>query len=376
MLIRWLFAVMAILAPAAAAFADDYPIGTPETVLDANNRIGAFRAWDRLFPVRVIGKATRVSPLPAGEPLVLSQAIRDFLRRSKATGLLVLQDGKIRYENYWLGASRRSRFTSMSLAKSLTAVLLGFAVRDGFIRSIDDPVTDYLPELKSSGYDGVPIAAILQMSSGVGFDEAPGSYADAMAFWQATAIRHDQGVLSWAQRLKPAHEAGTAFKYSGVDSSVIGLLVSRVTRKALADYAAEKLWQPAGMADGASWALDGEGHELPYCCFNATLEDYGRLGRFLLEDPGIAAWMRQSSAPHRPQLAPGKLYPGYPLGYGYQWWLGRDGYMGHGAYGQFIDIRPAGRTVIVLFSAWDQPWDYALEAEAHAAFDDLAAALK
>lgn len=375
-MVRWLFALFLVALAPARASAEDRAVVTPDTIFIGDNRVRAFREWDRLFPVRTIAKASVPSPLPAGKPVRLPEPVSGFLERSKAAGLLVIADGEVRYEGYWLGASPESRFTSMSLAKSLTAVLAGFAIEDGFIGSADDPLTDYLPELKSSGYDGVPVAAVLQMSSGAGFDERPGSYADALAFWEATAIRHDDGVLDWARRLKGAHRPGTTFKYSGVDSSVLGLLVSRVTGKTLSDYASEKLWRPAGMSSDASWALDGDGHELPYCCLNATLRDYGRLGRFLLDDAGIAPWMRQSSTPHRPGLAPGRLYPGYPLGYGYQWWLTEDGYMGHGAYGQFLYIKPRQRLVIVLLSAWERPWDYALEAEAYAAFDALEAAVK
>lgn len=371
--LRLLLFVLALSA--APARGNEYPIGTAETLDEGDNRIGAFRAWDRLFPARAVA-AGKARDLPEGRRIILSGATEEFLARSGATGLIVLKDGEIRYENYWLGADRQSRFTSMSLAKSLISVLVGLALAEGAIASADDPVTLYLPELKGSGYDGVSIADALQMSSGAAFDEAPGSFADAWAFWQATAIRHDASALDWARKLSQAHEPGTAFKYSGVDTSVLGHVVARATGKSLADYASEKIWRAAGMEDDASWGLDGAGVELAYCCFNARLRDYARLGQFLMTEPSLTGWMGESTRPHRGQLAPGKLFAGYPLGYGYQWWLTEDGYMGHGAHGQFLLVMPEQRTVIVLVSAWQEYWDYGLEAEAYRAFAAIAKAMK
>lgn len=370
------FLVFCLVLWPAVALADGYPIGTPDTIFEGNNRIGAFRAWDKLFPVHNVARGKTVSDLPEGAPITLPKRVAGFLTRSEATGLIVLKDGAIRYEGHWLGADRRSRFTSMSLAKSFTSVLFGMALKDGLIKSVDDPLTDYLPDLKGSGYDGVPLSALLQMSSGVAFDEAPGSYGDALAFWTDTAVHHDTAMSAWAKRLPQAKPPFSTFKYNGVDSAVLGLVVMQATGKTLAEYFSEKIWQPAGMEDDASWGLDGAGKELPYCCVNARLRDYARLGRFLMEDESLKPWMVESSKPHRSSLAPGQLYPGYPLGYGYQWWLAEDGYMGHGANGQFLYLDPKRKLVIVLTSAWASPWDYGLEYEAYDAFVGLAQAVK
>jgi CubicO group peptidase (beta-lactamase class C family) len=363
-------------ACAAPALADGYPIGTPETMLDGGHRIGALRNWDALFPTRAVARGAIVSALEDGPALELSPLQLAVLARADATGLIVVKDGAVRAERYWLGADAASRFTSMSVAKSITSVLAGETLADGLIKGVDVPVTDYLPELKGGGYDGVPVSAILQMSSGIAFDEAPGSWADAARFWTETAVRHDTGVLAWAKAARRAHAPSTVFKYSGLDTAVLGLLVERISGKPMADYLSGKIWSPMGAQADASWGLDGDGRELAYCCLNATLRDYARLGRFLMTDVRIAPWMAQSSRAHRKALAPGALSPGYPLGYGYQWWLAADAFMAHGSNGQFLYLDPDERLVIVLVSAWPDYWDYVREAEVYRLFAEIAAALR
>jgi CubicO group peptidase (beta-lactamase class C family) len=237
-------------------------------------------------------------------------------------------------------------------------------------------VTDYLPGLKGTGYDGAPIAALLEMSSGAAFTET-----DAVNFWLDTAIRHDTPASHWALRARSIAPPFARFNYSGLDSAVLGELIEAVTRKPLAVYLSERLWRPLGMEDDATWGLDGGGAELPYCCLNARLRDLARLGQFLLDGGGNILppdFIAASTKSHHDGLVPGHMAPGYPLGYGYQWWLmPKDGaFTGHGAYGQFLYVNPGEHLVIVLTSAWPGYWDYGLEAQAYGLFDAFAKALK
>jgi CubicO group peptidase (beta-lactamase class C family) len=322
--------------------------------------------------------------LHAADPIFLSDRDRAFLERSRARGLIVLKNGAIRYENYWRGAGPATRFASMSLAKSITSVLVGAAIRDGTIASIDDVAGRYVPELRGTGYGAVPISALLSMSSGIEFDTVPGSFSDAVAFWEATAIRHDERQLDWAMRLSRSVPPGQRFKYSGVDTAVLGLIVSRATGKTLSEYLSAKVWRQMGAEDGASWGLDVEGiagQELAYCCIEARLRDLARFGHFLLDNGRgqiAAGWMRLSTRAVRLELAPGTLFPGYLKGYGFQWWLASEPgvYLGHGAHGQFLYIDPASRLVIVLTSDWPLAWDYEMEDDADMMFRRIGDAVK
>lgn len=379
-----------------AAGAADYPVGTRSSMWRDPYMIGSFRHWTDIFPARIVPRSGPVSPLPhaagAAAPAEASLdgtifPIEDYFARARTTGVVVLKDGQIVYERYMQGADERSQFTSMSVSKSIVSTLLGFAIADGLVSGVDRPVTDYLPELKGSGYDGVPIKAILQMSSGVDFREEYGSQSDFLDMWEEVVHYQKVPLAEYVKRARRGEAPYTRFNYASIDTAVIGLLVSRVTGKTLSDYLAAKLWGPLGMEADASWGIDdrrAEASEVSFCCFNATLRDYARFGLFMARK-GMwqgkqllpAAWIDEATHPDRPQVAPGRLYPDYGLGYQYQWWVfpGPDGaFTAQGVHGQFLYVNPATHIVIAMMAAWPDFWDDTLEMQTYAVFDAFAAA--
>jgi len=362
---------------------------------DREFRIGAFRHMDNVFPNRVIRRAASVWELPRAERTLdvsyewkgKRYPLGEILTCTNTTGLLVIKDGKIVFEKYYLGADAKSHFTSMSVAKSFTSTLVGLAIADGKIADVNRPVTEYLPELRTSGYDSVPIKAILQMSSGVKFSEDYGGQDDLSLMWQKTMEENSQSLDDYARSLTRAEKPGTRFYYRSVDTQVLGWLVNRVTGEHPADYLSRKLWQPLGMESDASWLTDASGMEAAFCCIQATLRDYGRFGLMFLNHGKAngkqivpASWVRDAITPDSPQVQPGRLLPNYPLGYQYQWWTfpgrGDHAYAAQGVFFQFIYVRPRDKMVIVKTSANDEFWDDEKEMQSYAAFDAIAAALK
>jgi CubicO group peptidase (beta-lactamase class C family) len=391
------FAWLVLLLASGGLRADDYPVGTRSSMWGDPYMIGSYRHWDEIYPVRVVPRAGPVSELPrAAEPVRIESfesdgktiALEDYLARARTTGLLVLKDGEIVYERYLLGADERSRFTSMSVAKSIVSTLVGFALADGLIDSVDRPIADYLPELAGTGYDGVPIKAVLQMSSGVDFTEeygSGGSETDFMRLWNDVVayqkVRLDDAVAG----ARPGVAPYAVFNYKGIDTAALGWLVARVTGKTLSAYLAEKLWGPLGMEAEATWGVEDrrpDATEVAFCCFNATLRDYARFGLFMAQRGGWqgrqllpASWIEEATRPDRPQVAPGRLYEGYPLGYQYQWWTfpGPDGaYTAQGVNGQFLYVNPAKGLVIAMTSVWREFWSDPLELETYALFGAFA----
>jgi CubicO group peptidase (beta-lactamase class C family) len=315
--------------------------------------------------------------------------LEDFVARARTTGLLVLRDGKVVLERYWHGADATSRFASWSMAKSFVSTLVGFAIGDGLIKSVEDPITNYLPELKGSGYDGVPIKAILQMSSGVAFNENyENSSSDALIMWNAVLQYNNRSFSDFATKSKSEGKPYEKFNYKGLDTVVLGMLVERVTGKNLSTDLAEKIWGPLGMDDDASWLTEDrsdEALEAPFCCLNARLRDYARFGQFMLQGGAWngkqllpANWVAEATRPDRKQVEFGALYPGDPLGYQYQWWIlpGADrAFTAEGINGQFIYVNPAKRLVVVMTSVWPHFWDNRLAKESFALFSAIGAAL-
>jgi CubicO group peptidase (beta-lactamase class C family) len=205
-------------------------------------------------------------------------ALEDYFTRARTTGLIVLNDGKIVYERYLLGADAQSLLTSWSMSKSFTSTLVGFAIGDGLITSVDDPIDKYVPGLTGSGFEGVPIKAVLQMSSGVDFvEDYDRAESDSNILWASTIAYNTRPVTDFLAKAKHGKPPFEAFNYSGLDTLALGWLVSSVTGKPLADYLSEKVWVPLGMETDASWNLDGketDAHEIAFCCLNATLRDY------------------------------------------------------------------------------------------------------
>ncbi len=381
-------------APASAQQVGSHIGFLRSVATDRDFRIGAFRHMENVFPNRAINRGGPVTPIPRAErALDLSYEFKgrtrklgDIMDRTNTTGLLVIKNGKIVFEKYYLGADENSMFTSMSVAKSFTSTLVGLAIADGKIASVDRPVTDYIPDLRGSGYDGVSIKNILQMSSGVRFSEEYDGRDDLSEMWSRTIERNVLSLDDYARSLPREEQPGTRFYYRSIDTQVLGWLVNRVTGEHPADYLSRKIWQPLGMEHNASWLTDGAGTEAAFCCIQATLRDFGRFGMLFLNH-GMAngnqivpaKWVDQATTPSSPQVQPGKLMPGNSLGYQFQWWTfpgaADHAYSAEGVFFQFIYVNPRENMVIVKTSANDGFWDQEKEPEIYAAYDAIASAL-
>lgn len=363
-------------APAPRSFTPEQRAAAAQVLFwDQATRDANFRRMDQLFPVNVIRAGGEVRPLPPGAPIAIPDADVDaFMARQNIAGLILVEDGKVRLERYARGFAPDQRWTSFSVAKSLTSILVGAAVRDGHIESLDDPVTRYVPELAGSAYDGVSVRHVLTMSSGVRWNE---DYRDpqsdvAKMFTTVPPPGVDQTV-AYLKTLPRAHAPGSRWNYNTAETNLIGVIVSRAVGKPLADFASEQLWRPYGMEADAYWQVNELGQEVSGCCISATLRDYARIGQFML-DGGVAdgrpvlpgGWIADATRAHH-QVSP------RGDGYGYQWWTLPGGFRASGIFGQSIRVDPARRRVMVTLSAWPRATDPALSADREAFFQRAAA---
>lgn len=322
-----------------------------------------FPAMETLFPTHVVEAGGTPRPLPPGEPLTPAlggEAAVDALMASmNVAGLLVVQDGRILLERYARGHGPERRWTSFSVAKSLTSTLVGAAIRDGYIKSIDDPVTRYIPELAGSGYDDVTVRQILTMTSGVKWNEDyRDPQSDVARMFHAAPPPGMDVTVAYLRKLPSEAAPGTKWVYKTGETNLIGVLVKKATGKTLASYLSEQIWRPYGMEVDAYWQIDEGGQEIGGCCISMTLRDYGRVGQFML-DGAVAAgeqvvpdgWIAAATTN---QVETGEEGRGF--GYGYQWWTGPAGtYAAIGIFGQMIHIDPARKLVIVTSSAASEP---------------------
>jgi CubicO group peptidase (beta-lactamase class C family) len=320
-------------------------------------------ALDSFFLTRTVKAGPRAHALDRGRPLAAfetgGQRANDFdrfMNAQRVRGVLVLQDGKVRLERYAPPHSATTRWNSFSIAKSITSTLLGAAIKDGYIHSLDDPVTRYIKALHGSAYDDVTVRQLLTMTSGVKWNE---DYTDvnsdvARMYAQAPDPGFDMTV-SYVRKLPREAPPGTKWVYKTSETNLVGVLVAEATGKRLADYLSEKIWRAYGMARDAEWMIDDVGHEQGGCCLAMTLGDYGRFGQFILDgaraDGRLIVPENWLSDATRAQASTGA-----GTGYGYQWWTRDDGtFEGRGIYGQTLHIDRARRLVIVLNSATEQP---------------------
>ena len=286
--------------------------------------------------------------------------VNEYLDRTDVSALLILKDGKIRYENYWLTGGREVKWISMSVGKSFVSALVGIALDQGHIKSIQDPVTIYVPQLKDSAYDGVSIKDILQMSSGASWNE---DYGDPNSdINRSVRIFALGGSLDeFAASLTNENEPGTFNRYNSTDTQVLGMLLREATGTSVTEFMQEMLWDPIGAEDNAYWLLDSENMEVAYGGLNATARDYAKLGelyrlRGRMNNKQIIPekWVDESVRPDAPHLMPGEnSMSDYPLGYGYQWWIPDESgdYMAIGVYNQFIYVSPKNNSVVVQLAA-------------------------
>jgi hypothetical protein len=388
--VRWLVIVSAGIALstglgnlAAAGSAHQKPaphaeeIGTVQQIYDGtlypDIQVRTFRNIDRLFPTRIVKRGTRVYPLPKSEaPLkgveITSSGekydIYDYLSLNRVSGLLVLKNGKIAFERYELGNRETTRWMSMSVVKSITSTLIGIAIKDGHIKSIDDPVTKYLPTLAASAYEGVTIRNLLQMASGVKWDETYTNPAsDRRRMLELQLAGKPGAILHFMSTLPRAGEPGTVWNYNTGETHVVGELIHAAVGRPVAQYLSERVWSKVGMESDATWWLESpDGQEIGGSGLSATLRDYGRFGLFVMNGGGVGqekllpeGWMNEAGT--------GKMIGGKNLDYGYMWWIPdasanpvhEGAFMASGIFGQSIYINPAAKVVIVVWSARPKP---------------------
>ena len=281
--------------------------------------------------------------------------LENFIKEQKVAGLLIIHDGKIRLERYAMEHNDVNLWSSLSVAKSVTSTLVGIAIKDGYIKSVDDYVTEYLPELKESAFDSVRVRHLLTMTSGVKWNEKytdPAS--DIAGFDNHTTTDGMKAIVSYMKRLPAVAEPGKKFNYSTGETHLLGALVSAATNQSLSEYLSTKIWTPYGMEQTATWRLDRTDQEMAGCCLQMRLRDFGRFGQFVLEDGYINGesivpddWFEKATNIQVP------LWPGG--GYGYGWWIfNSHSFEALGIHGQKIYIDPSRKLVIAINSAWPE----------------------
>ena len=331
-----------------------------------SQREAAFKMMDKV-PWMVKSSVIKPSPtlreLSDGEPLVFDIDMDNFFAKQQLAGALILHNGEVRYERYGLGHSPEKRWTSFSVAKSFTSTLVGIALKEGHIKSLDDSVSDYIKGMQGSAYDNVTVAQLLTMTSGVQWNEDYGDPQSDVAKF-GTHVSNDglPSIVSYMRKLPRAYPAGEQWQYSTGETNLIGVLVSQATGRTLSQYLTEKIWKPFGMESQASWLFSPDGIEMSGCCIQASLRDFARYGLFVLEDGTINntsilpdGWFATATSK---QADIG--YPG--LGYGYQWWTFDDGsFTASGIFGQTIAIDPKSQLVFAFNGNWENATEQELE---------------
>jgi CubicO group peptidase (beta-lactamase class C family) len=348
------------------------PIGTVREVYDGklypDVQANTFRNIDRLFPTRRVPHGSRVRAMPASsesmDGFAFSEGdktydLYDVLSLNRVSGLLIVHNGETVFEKYLLGNDQHTRWMSMSVVKSITATLIGAAIKDGYIASIDDPIVRYLPRFKGSAYDGVTVRNLLQMASGVAWNETyTDPTSDRRRMLEAQIGQQPGAILDLMAALPRAAEPGTRWNYSTGETHVAGALVQAATNRPVADYLAEKIWSRAGMEADANWWLESaDGLEVGGSGLSATLRDYARFGLFLLDDGVIGdervipdGWLAAAGSP--------KTIGGENVDYGYMLWPLHDhSYAAIGIFGQFVFVDPDRNLVVAMWSAQSKPVD-------------------
>ena len=292
-----------------------------------------------------------------GEQLNLLEGLDHF----HTDGLIILHDGKMLFEKYWNGNTKDSKHIAFSVSKSYLSALFGIAIEEGLIKSIDDNVSIYLDDFEGTGYEDVKIKNLLQMSSGIEFNE---DYADPNSdinrFARATA--KGSSFRDFAKTLKNGKKQGTYNHYVSLDTQVLGMILESVTDMPLREYLYKRIWSKIGTESDAYYIADKTGTDMALGGLNATLRDFSKFGQLYLNEGSWdgeqivpKSWVVKSHTPDAPHLMPnaGDLSSS-EWGYGYQWWIPGDpltDYTAHGIFNQFIYVDPVSNVVIAKTSS-------------------------
>ena len=340
-----------------------------KTLYDKDKIVYNFLNMDKIFPTREIKASKNPKPLKRNIKTLPEtfffegeeKNLQEYLDYFWSDGMIVLHKNEMVYENYWLGNNENKRHISWSVAKSFISALVGIAYEEGLIDSLDDPVTKYLDDFKETGYDDVTIKDILQMSSGVLFNEDYADYdSDINRFGRAVAT--GTSMRDFSKTLTREREPGTYMHYVSINTQVLGFLLQEVTNKSISQYLYDKIWNPLGMEDSAYFILDDVKDEFALGGLNATLRDYAKFGLLYLQngrwnDNQIISkqWIEDSHSTDGIHLVPGERETSSnPWGYGYQWWVPGfpdTDYTASGVYNQYIYIDPLSEIVIAKTSS-------------------------
>ena len=378
MIKKLLIISIAVFSIGLSAQPSDVSIGGARDIYDGSlypdKAVRTYSQTERIFPTRVIKAGSKASPLLQSNQQLTTLKftsegktydLPDYIALNRMVGLLVLKDGKIAYEHYDFGVTPNTKWMSMSVAKSFVSTLVGAAIKDGYISSLNDPVTKYLPQLSGSAYEGVSVRDLLMMASGVKWNETytdPSS--DRRKLLELQIASNKQGAIFDVMKILPkASEPGKNFNYSTGETVLIGEVVQAATKMSLADYLSKKVWIPVGMQANGLWWLDSSGgHEVGGSGILAVLRDFGRFGQFILDGAKVNGqsivpdgWLADAGSPKPITGVTGKN------GYGYQWWtvkpeagkIHESVFMGRGI--QYLYINPANNMVIVGLGARPKP---------------------
>lgn len=335
-----------------------------------------FQNASELYPTRTVSGPEASTPLPRTDGVLdgftydydgKNRTLADLYTDMETSGLIIIHDGQVAHESYGRGADAGTRFTTWSLVKSITSTLVGVAVADGKIDSVDDPLSKYLPEVEGTAYDGVTIKQALQMSSGVRYDPRlwEGKMDDTIALMTKSVVTGQEPAYDLAIEFKRENDPGTKFNYNTAESQVLVELVRRATGMNAADYLEQKLWRPLGMEHDAGWIIDlagADGAEIGGAMFNAALRDWARFGLFI-EQGGVwngeqilpVDWVDRATVSDEAHLMPGEVHPNGNRGYAWHWWTYADGtFTASGANGQTLYIDRENDIVVARSSAWPE----------------------
>jgi CubicO group peptidase (beta-lactamase class C family) len=319
---------------------------------DEAARSARFRDMESWFAGHEVAADPQPRPLPEGAPLPdpLAAEIRAAMATTDAVGVMVLKDGRVRFEDYAAGFGPEQRWTSFSVAKSFTSTLLGAALRDGHIASLDDPVTRYVPGLVGSAYDEVSVRQLATMTSGVAWNEDYTDPASDVAQLNRFVLEYGpDAIVAQMKALPREAPPGEKWVYKTGETNLLGLLVENAVGMPLAAYAKQNIVDPAGFAGDMFWMTDPRGGNVGGCCLSLRLADYARFGQFVIEGGGEVVpegWFAKAGAQQVD-------FGGQGFGYGYQWWTYPGGNFGaQGIFGQSITLVPDSDLVVAVVSNW------------------------
>ena len=280
----------------------------------------------------------------------LTDTLRRILDEMETGAFLVIRKDSIVYEEYWDKFSPQRYSNPFSVTKSIVGILVGIAIGEGKIKSIDDPVAKYLPEFKEGDKAKITVRHLLQMASGLNFTESYNTPFNA-----TTESYYGKNLHRMVDKLKVTEKPGTVSRYKSGDTQILGFILAKATGKTLSEYASEKLWRHLGVKKPAYWSLDDEnGNEKAFCCFYTNVRDLAKIGKMVLQKGQFNGRQLVDSNYLKLSLAPNNLPDGDGKKtdyYGYQWWMinrnGVDVKYARGLGGQYLFIIPSKDMLIV-----------------------------